>query len=119
MHLIQIETFDPSVTEELKRLSDCNENIDIIHGHNFSGDLTNIELYVELTIGVIAVITPVITALIKNHKITSIKIDNDKIELTNVSSKNTEEFIKKFFENKQTTEESISETENNDIDTDE
>lgn len=96
MHLIQIETFDPSVTEELKRLSDCNENIDIIHGHNFSGDLTNIELYVELTIGVIAVITPVITALIKNHKITSIKIDNDKIELTNVSSKNTEEFIKNF-----------------------
>ena len=112
MHLIQIETIDPAVIEGLCKLSDSNENIDIIQSHSFSGDLTNIELYVKLTAGVIAAITPIITALIKNNKITSLKIDNDKIELNNASSKTTKELIQKYFESKQTTEEAKSEIEN-------
>lgn len=106
MHMIQIETVDFNIIEEFRKLSERDENIDVIHGRNFNGDLTNIELYVELTIGVIAAITPIIVALIKNHKITSIKVDGDKMELTNVSSKTTEEFIKEYFESKQTKESS-------------
>jgi hypothetical protein len=98
MHQIQIETLDFSVLSELESYFDNNENIDIIQGRNFSGDLTNIELYFRLATDVIAVLTPIITLLIQKKRISSIKIDGNKIELENVSHELAEEALKKHFE---------------------
>ena len=95
MHQIQIETLDFSVLSELESLLGSNEYIDIIQGRNFSGDLTNIELYFRLATDVIAVLTPIITLLIQKKRISSIKIDGKKIELENVSHDLAEEALRK------------------------
>lgn len=67
MHQIQIETLDFSVLSELESCLGDNKSIDIIQGRNFSGDITNIELYFRLATDVIAVLTPVITLLIQKN----------------------------------------------------
>lgn len=105
MHQIQIETLDFSVLSELESLLGSNEYIDIIQGRNFSGDLTNIELYFRLATDVIAVLTPIITLLIQKKRISSIKIDGKKIELENVSHDLAEEALRKHFEMMQYNEE--------------
>lgn len=105
MHQIQIETSDLTVIKELQQLSEKNENIYVIQGRNFSGDLTNIEVYLPLIVSVIAAITPLISAWIQKMKLSSIKIDGKKIELNNVSQKTVEEVLSKYFENLQTEEE--------------
>ena len=98
MHQIQIETLDFSVLSELESCLGDNKSIDIIQGRNFSGDITNIELYFRLATDVIAVLTPIITLLIQKKRISSIKIDGNKIELENVSHELAEEALKKHFE---------------------
>jgi len=110
MHQIQIETFDSTVIKELQVLVEKDENIDMIQGRNFSGDLTSIEIYVPLIVSVIASITPIITAWIQKKQVSSIKIDGEKLELNNVSPKITEEVLRKYFENHQTEEEKDSRT---------
>lgn len=113
MHQIQIETLDFSVLSELESYFDNNENIDIIQGRNFSGDLTNIELYFRLATDVIVVLTPIITLLIQKKRISSIKIDGNKIELENVSHELAEEALRKHFEMMQSCEENDASTNSN------
>ena len=98
MHQIQIETLDYSVLNELRLSLGDNEDIEIIQGRDFSGDLTNIELYFRLVTDAIAVLSPIITMLIQKKRISSIKIDGDKIELVNVSHEVAEEALRKHFE---------------------
>ncbi len=105
MHQIQIETLDFSVLSELESYLANNDNIDIIQGRNFSGDITNIELYFRLATDVIAVLTPIITLLIQKKRISTIKIDGNKIELENVSHELAEEALRKHFEMLQSDEE--------------
>ena len=98
MHQIQIETIDTSLYQELQNILQ-DSNIDIIQGRNFSGDLTNIEIYIPHIVTAINIVVPVVIKLIKKNRVSSVKIDGKKIELKNVSNKVAEEALNKYFEN--------------------
>ena len=85
---------------DLFELANSNENIDIIEEKNFSGDITTIELYVSLGINAAAVVVPIIKALIKQHKISSVTIDGNKIEAKNISEDLAEKIIMDKINNK-------------------
>lgn len=105
MHLIEIETYDSEVFEILKKVTDDNENMDIIQGKNFSGNISNIEIYAPLIISVISTITPILMTLINKHRISSIKIDGDKLDISNASEKITKLVVEGFFEKHKNNEE--------------
>ena len=94
MHKIEIEMDEVEYASELIRLAETNEDMDIITEKNFSGDLTTIELYISLTINVVTVLVPIIKSLIKHKKISSLKIDGQKIEVNNVSQELIEKILK-------------------------
>lgn len=96
MNFIQLDVVDSRDIQELFDLAGKNENIDIIQGKNFSGDITTIELYISMAVNVMAVVVPLLKTLIKQNKLSSLKINGDKIELINVS----EELIEKVLEQK-------------------
>lgn len=98
MHKIEIEMDEVEYASELIRLAETNEDMDIITEKNFSGDLTTIELYISLTINVVTVLVPIIKSLIKHKKISSLKIDGQKIEVNNVSQELIEKILKKKME---------------------
>ena len=98
MHKIEIEMDEVEYASELIRLAETNEDMDIITEKNFSGDLTTIELYISLTINVVTVLVPIIKSLIKHKKISSLKIDAQKIEVNNVSLELIEKILKKKME---------------------
>lgn len=85
MHKIEIETDELEYVSELIELSELNDDIDLITEKSFNGDLTIIELYISLTFNIIAIVVPIIKTLIKQRKISSLKIDGQKIEINNVS----------------------------------
>lgn len=93
MHKIEIEMDEVEYASELIRLAESNEDMDIITEKNFSGDLTTIELYISLTINVVTVLVPIIKSLIKHKKISSMKIDGQKIEVNNVSQELIEKIL--------------------------
>lgn len=93
MHKIEIEIDEVEYASELIRLAETNEDIDIITEKNFNGDLTTIELYISLTINVVAVLLPIIKSLIKHNKISTLKIDGQKIEINNVSQELIEKIL--------------------------
>lgn len=92
---IEIETEDGHLIQELKALQETTDEIDIIESKNFNGDITTIELYVSLSINIIAVIVPVIKMYIENKKVSKMTIDGDRIELSNVSEKLIKETLEK------------------------
>ena len=98
MHQIQIETIYTSLFQELQNILQ-DSNIDIIQGRNFSGDLTNIEIYIPHIVTAINIVVPVVIKLIKKNRVSSVKIDGKKIELKNVSNMVAEEALNKYFEN--------------------
>ncbi len=98
MNLIEIDALDSEVFNLLKKEIGDNENIDIIQGKNFSGNISNIEVYASLAVSVISTITPIVLYLINKHRISSIKIDGDKLEITNASETITKKVIEGFFE---------------------
>lgn len=98
MHKIEIEMDEVEYASELIRLAETNEDMDIITEKNFSGDLTTIELYISLTINVVTVLVPIIKSLIKHKKISSLKIDGQKIEVNNVSQELIEKILKEKME---------------------
>ena len=85
MHKIELEIDELEYAFELLKLAEENEDIDLITEKNFTGDLTMIELYISLSLNVITLIVPIIKALIKQNRVSSLKIDGEKIEVTNVS----------------------------------
>lgn len=92
MYKVELEVDSLEDVHELFDLADKNENIDIITQKNFNGDVTTIELYISLAVNVIAVVVPVINALISQRRVSSLKIDGDKIEVENV----TQDLIEKI-----------------------
>lgn len=108
MYQIQMAFLEPEYASILYKLAEQQDNIDIIEEKSFNGNLTNIELYISLTVNVIAVIVPVIKTLIKQNKVSSLKMDGKKIELVNVSQDLIEQILKEKIEEEKVNE--ISET---------
>ena len=99
MYKVELEVDSLEDVHELFDLADNNENIDLITQKNFNGDVTTIELYISLAVNVIAVVVPVINALISQRRVSSLKIDGDKIEVENVTQDLIEKILKEHFEN--------------------
>lgn len=98
MHKIEIETDEVEHVAELIKLAETNDEMDIITEKSFSGDLTTIELYISLTVNLVTVLVPIIKSLIKHKKISSLKIDDQKIEVNNVSQELIEKILKQKME---------------------
>ena len=98
MHKIEIEMDEVEYASELLRLAETNDEMDIITEKNFSGDLTTIELYISLTVNLVTILVPIIKSLIKHKKISSLKIDGQKIEVNNVSQELIEKILKQKME---------------------
>ena len=98
MHKIEIEMDEVEYASELLRLAETNDEMDIITEKNFSGDLTTIELYISLTVNLFTILVPIIKSLIKHKKISSLRIDNQKIEVNNVSQELIEKILKQKME---------------------
>lgn len=105
MNIIEIDAFDSEVFHTLQKAIGDNENIDIIQGKNFSGNISNIEIYAPLVVSVISAITPIVLSLISKHRISSIKIDGDKLDITNVSEAIAKKVVEGFFEKHKISEE--------------
>lgn len=105
MHQIVIETANIIDAKDLVARLNRIEEIDVIEGRNFSGELSAIEVYLPLVASVIVAITPMITAFINKNKASSIKIDGEKIELTNVSSDLAEKVLEEYLKKHQTNDE--------------
>ena len=100
MHKIELTIDEIRDAKELFELADRNEDITITRGDDFIAgeDLTSIGLTISLAVNVITVIAPIIEQLIKQKKVSSIKIDGKKIEVTNVSRDLIEDLVKKWEE---------------------
>ena len=98
MYKVELEVDSLEDVHELFDLADNNENIDLITQKNFSGDVTTIELYISLAVNVIAVVVPVINALISQRRVSSVKIDDNKIEVENVTQDLIEKILKEHYE---------------------
>lgn len=90
---IQMEFANMDDVNPLRELADSSEDIDMIQEKNFSGDITLVELYISLAVNVVAFVVPVLKTLIKQKKVSSLKIDGDKIELSNVSDELIEKVL--------------------------
>lgn len=94
MYQIQMVLTEPDALKTFYDLSETYDELDVIEEKSFNGDLSTVSLYISLTVNIITVLTPIITALIKKKKVSSLKMEGDKIELENVS----EDLIKQLFE---------------------
>ena len=92
---IQMEFANIDDANPLFELADSSGDIEIIQGKNFSGDITTVELYISLAVNIATLVVPILKALIKQKKVSSIKIDGDKIELSNVSDELIEKVLDK------------------------
>lgn len=97
MYKVELEVGSLEDVHELFDMADNNENIDLITQKNFNGDVTTIELYISLAVNVIAVVVPVINALISQRRVSSLKIDGKKIEVENVTQDLIEKILKENF----------------------
>lgn len=96
MHQLHMDFRKTEDAKPLFALAENNEDIEIIQEKNFSGDITTIELYISMSINVIMAVFSVIKTLIKRNKISSLKINGDKIEVNNV----TQDLVEKIIEQK-------------------
>lgn len=96
LHQIQIEFHNPEDAREVLSLVEQYDDITAIEEKSFTGDMTTIELYVSVAINILTIVGAAVNALIAKKKVSSVKIDGDKIELNNVS----EDLIKRIVENK-------------------
>lgn len=101
MHQIIIETTNRKAAEEAARVLNEIDNVDVIEGRNFSGEISTIEIYLPLITSVIVAVVPIITSLINKHKMSSIKIDGNKLELTNISSELAENVLRQYLRDHQ------------------
>lgn len=96
LHQIQIEFHNPEDAREVLSLAEQYDDIAAIEEKSFTGDVTTIELYVSVAINILTIVGAAVNALIAKKKVSSVKIDGDKIELNNVS----EDLIKRIVESK-------------------
>lgn len=96
LHQIQIEFNNPDDAKEILTLAEKYSEITAIEEKSFTGDVTTIELYVSVAINILTIVGAAVNALIAKKKVSSVKIDGDKIELNNVS----EDLIKRIVESK-------------------
>ena len=96
LHQIQFEFHNPEDAREILSLAEQYEDITAIEEKSFTGDMTTIELYVSVAINILTIVGAAVNALIAKKKVSSVKIDGDKIEINNVS----EDLIKRIVERK-------------------
>lgn len=96
LYQIQIEFRNPEDAREILSLAEQYDDIKAIEEKSFTGDVTTIELYVSVAINILTIVGAAVKALIAKKKVSSVKIDGDKIELNNVS----EDLIKRIVERK-------------------
>lgn len=96
LHQIQLEFNNQDNAKDILALAENYDEITVIQEKNFTGDVTTIELYVSIAINVLTVIGTAVSALIAKKKVSSVKIDGEKIEVNNVS----ETLIKHIVESK-------------------
>lgn len=96
LHQIQIEFHNPEDARDILSLTEQYDDITAIEEKSFTGDVTTIELYVSVAINVLTIVGAAVNALIAKKKVSSVKIDGDKIELNNVS----EDMIKRIVQRK-------------------
>ena len=96
LHQIQIEFINPEDARDILSLAEQCDDITAIEEKSFTGEVTTIELYVSVAINVLTIVGAAVNALIAKKKVSSVKIDGDKIELNNVS----EDLIKRIVERK-------------------
>lgn len=96
LHQIQIEFHNPEDARDILALVEEHDDITAIEEKSFTGDVTTIELYVSVAINILTIVGAAVNALIAKKKVSSVKIDGDKIELNNVS----EDLIKRIVESK-------------------
>lgn len=96
LHQIQIEFHNPEDARDILSLAEQHEDITAIEEKSFIGDVTTIELYVSVAINILTIVGAAVNALIAKKKVSSVKIDGDKIEINNVS----EDLIKRIVERK-------------------
>lgn len=96
LHHIQIEFNNPDDAKEILTLAEKYDEITAIEEKSFTGNVTTIELYVSVAINILTIVGAAVNALIAKKKVSSVKIDGDKIELNNVS----EDLIKRIIESK-------------------
>lgn len=96
LHQIQLEFNNQDNAKDILALAENHDEITIIQEKNFTGDVTTIELYVSVAVNVLTVVGTAVSALIAKKKVSSVKIDGDKIEVNNVS----ENLIKHIVESK-------------------
>ena len=96
LHQIQIEFHNPEDARDILSLAERYDDITAIEEMSFTGDVTTIQLYVSVVINILTIVGAAVKALIAKKKVSSVKIDGDKIELNNVS----EDLIKRIVERK-------------------
>lgn len=101
MYKIELDMEEIEDISDIMQLEEENDEIDIITEKNFTGDITTVEIF----IGVLEVLIPVVRSLIKNKKISSMKLDGDKIEIKNVSEELVEKILTEKYKNNSNTEE--------------
>lgn len=101
MYKIEIEIEEMEDIRELMQMEEENDEIDIITEKNFTGDITKIEVF----IGALEILIPLVRSLIKNKKVSSMKLDGEKIELKNVSEELIEKVLKEKYKNNSDSEE--------------
>ena len=94
MHKIEIEVYEIECADGLFKLAENNDDIDIIKEKNFNGDITTIEVYVGLAVSIIVAVMPILKGMIKQGKVSSLKIDGEKIEVSGVSERLIEKILK-------------------------
>ena len=101
MYKIEIEIEEMEDIRELMQMEEENDEIDIITEKNFTRDITKIEVF----IGALEILIPLVRSLIKNKKVSSMKLDGEKIELKNVSEELIEKVLKEKYKNNSDSEE--------------
>lgn len=101
MYKIELDMEEIEDISDIMQLEEENDEIDIITEKNFTGDITTVEIF----IGVLEVLIPVVRSLIKNKKISSMKLDGDKIEIKNVSEELVKKILTEKYKNNSNTEE--------------
>lgn len=94
MNVIKIDIGNPDDAQELLNMADQTAEIDVIQERGFNGDITTIELYISMAVNVITIIVSMIGTLIQHKKVSSLKINGETIEISNVSQELVERIMR-------------------------
>lgn len=96
MNVIQIVFQNPDDATELVNFAQSN-GVDVIKERNFNGDITTVELFISMGINILTLIVSIINMKIQQNKVSSLKINDDSIELNNVTQDLLEKILRQKF----------------------